>query len=66
MVGGEYAVSSQERAWYYHGVTSEGDQPELLYRSNFRADRWVPPTGRYANVPTKSARPAHGTQLAVV
>ena len=62
-VSGPYAVSTQERAWYYYGITSEGDQPELLYRTSSKDDPWVPPTGRYANMPTKSARPAHGTQL---
>ena len=59
-------VSPQERAWYYHGTAPEGDQPELLYRSSSKADRWVPPTGRYAGVPTKSIHSAHGTQLAAV
>ena len=62
-VSGPYAVSPQERVWYYYGITSEGDQPDLLYRTSSKDDPWVPPTGRYANMPTKSARPAHGTQL---
>ncbi|CAA7266400.1 unnamed protein product [Cyclocybe aegerita] len=65
-VSSEDAVEYQERAWYYYGITSEGDHPELLYRSNKQADYWVPPTGRHANMPTKSARPAHGTSLAAV
>jgi hypothetical protein len=65
-VGGEYAVSPQERAWYYHGIAPEGNHPDLLYRSNSKADPWVPPTGRHANMTTKSARPAHGTRLAAV
>ncbi|KAF8645404.1 hypothetical protein AX16_007838 [Volvariella volvacea WC 439] len=65
-VSAPYAVSTQERAWYYYGVTADGDQPELLYRTSSKEDPWVPPVGRHANMPTKSARPAHDTQLSKV
>ena len=60
------STQEQERVWYYYGITADGDQPDLLYRTSSEKDPWVPPTGRYANMPTKSARPAHDTQLSMV
>jgi len=62
-VGRAYAVSVQERVWYYCGITDDGDQPELLYRTSWEKDPWFAPTGRYAYVPLKFARPVHKTQL---
>lgn len=69
-VDAPHAVSTQEQeqAGCYYGITADGDQPELLYRTtSYRTsseeDPWVPLTGRHANMPTKSALPAHDTQL---
>lgn len=62
-VASPHAVSAQERAWYYLGITDDGDQPELLYRTSLEKDPWVAPTGRHANPPFKFARPVHGTSL---
>jgi hypothetical protein len=64
--GVPHAVSLQERAWYYNGVTDDGDQPDLLYRTSSEKDPWVAPTGRHAHPPTKFARPVHGTSLSKV
>ncbi|TFK66837.1 hypothetical protein BDN72DRAFT_843693 [Pluteus cervinus] len=61
-----YAVSAYERAWYYYGTTNDGDQPQLLYRTSWEKDPWVPPTGRFAHPPLKFARPVHNTQLNTV
>ena len=62
-VGAPHAVSAEERIWYYNGVTDDGDQPELLYRTSSEKDPWVASTGRYAYPPIKFARPVHGTPL---
>ena len=32
--------SAQERVWYYNGVTDDGDQPELLYRTSSETEPW--------------------------
>lgn len=61
-----YPVSPQERTGYYRGLTTEGEHPDLLFRTNAEMDPWVPPTGRYAHLPTKHARSAHGTTLSSV
>jgi hypothetical protein len=62
-VGPPYAVSAQERAWYYYGITDDGDQPKLLYRTSWEKDPWLAPTGRFARPPLKFARPVHKTPL---
>ena len=62
-VGVPHAVSAQERVWYYNGVTDDGDQPELLYRTSSETNPWVASTSRYAHPPIKFARPVHGTPL---
>jgi len=66
MVDSPYAVSTQEQAWYYYGITSDGDQPKLLYHTSSKDDPWVPLMGRHANMPTKSTCLAYGTQLSRV
>ncbi|KAI0303027.1 hypothetical protein BC826DRAFT_1137981 [Russula brevipes] len=62
-VGPAYAVSAQERTWYYYGITDDGEQPELLYRTSWEKDPWLAPTGRLARPPLKFARPVHKTPL---
>ena len=64
--GDEWVVLRAERRFYYNGIAPEGHHPDLLYRSNSKADPWVLPKGRFANLATKSARSAHGTRLAAV
>jgi len=62
-VGAPHAVSAQERVWYYNGVTDDGDQPELLYRTSSETEPWVASTSRFAHPPIKFPRPVHGTLL---
>ena len=65
-VGPAYAVSAQERGCYYYGLTYETQQPKLLYRTSWEKDPWLPPTGRFAFLPLKFARPVHNTPLNAV
>ncbi|KAF7768605.1 hypothetical protein Agabi119p4_7848 [Agaricus bisporus var. burnettii] len=59
-----YAVSAQEREWYYYGVTPDGDQPHLLYRTSSKDDPWIPSSSiDKSNLPTKHAYPANNTKL---
>lgn len=58
-----FAASANERAWYYYGITDDGDQSELLYRTSWEKEPWVTPTGRFTQPPLKFARAVHNTPL---
>ena len=63
VAGPAYTVSMQERAWYYYGITSKGEQPELLYRTSWEKDPWLALAGRFAKPPLKFARLVYNTPL---
>ncbi|KAG5720114.1 hypothetical protein E4T56_gene17761 [Termitomyces sp. T112] len=52
-----------ERITYYSGITSNGDHPELVYRSDFRTTPFPEPTGRFSFIPVKSLRGVFDTPL---
>lgn len=62
-VSSGHAVSDFERISYYNGIASDGDHPDLLYRTGSAKYPWTRPTGRHASLPVKSARGVFGTPL---
>ncbi|KIM20794.1 hypothetical protein M408DRAFT_333799 [Serendipita vermifera MAFF 305830] len=62
-----YAVSDYEKAVYYRGITADGDQPDLLYRSDITTNpfpsRQPPTRGNFGHLPSKSIRDVYNTSL---
>ncbi|KIK29951.1 hypothetical protein PISMIDRAFT_446649 [Pisolithus microcarpus 441] len=58
-----YAVSDFERTSYYNGIPTEGEHPELLYRTGSAKYPWIEPSSEHAYLPTKSLLGVHRTPL---
>ncbi|KAI9443958.1 hypothetical protein H4582DRAFT_1918198 [Lactarius indigo] len=63
MVVSQYTPSEYERACYYNGITGDGDDPKLVYRSDFLTTPFLKPVGRYPSTPVKSLRGVFDTPL---
>lgn len=59
----QYTPDEYERIEYYNGVTESGDQPVLVYRSDFLTRPFPKPTGRFAYPAVKSIRGVFDTSL---
>ncbi|EIM86619.1 uncharacterized protein STEHIDRAFT_97308 [Stereum hirsutum FP-91666 SS1] len=51
------------RISYGHGITTDGDHPILVYRSDYQSTPFPKPSGRYAHLPVKSIRGVFNTPL---
>ncbi|KAF5381360.1 hypothetical protein D9615_008320 [Tricholomella constricta] len=59
----QYTPIEYERTTYYNGITSDGDHPELIYRSDYLSTPFPKPVGRFACIPVKSLHGVYDTAL---
>ena len=62
----KHGPDAYERVSYYNGITGDGNDPELVYRSDSLTTPFPKPVGRFAHVPVKSLRGVFGTPLSEV
>ncbi|KAH9940906.1 uncharacterized protein BXZ73DRAFT_88584 [Epithele typhae] len=58
-----YAVSTYEKFTFYYGIAGNSDHPNLLYRSDYKANPFRLPQGRFATPPAKRVTDVYGTSI---